>query len=214
MPKKNTVPEGKAVLWGVLMNMEDALLRLNTLPDSTTLTSSEAALFLRQSITQFDRLRKSGKGPAYMQGGSYGAKGTNQACTYHVKDLKAWQSGIKVTSPLESAIRKGQTFTSIFELGQQEAFYVDPHGSVEAMCERTQVQTVIERLGQWEIVWMTPVEAASREWSSLPAHKSFAAEIQTVLSQAASSVAAGLEATTIGEGIGHVAKKAVRRDSL
>lgn len=210
MPKKNTAPEGKAILWGVLMDMEDALIRLNALPDSTTLTSSEAALFLRQSITQFDRLRKSGQGPAYMQGGSYGAKGTNQACTYHVKDLKAWQSGIKVASPMEAAVRKGQAFASIFELGQQEAFYVDPHGNVEAMCERTQVQTVIERLGQWEIVWMTPVDAASREWSSLSAHKSFAAEIQTVLSKALSGIAAGVEATDMAEGIGHGTKEGAK----
>ena len=203
MLKKIAVPEGKAILWGVLMDIEDVLIRLNALPDSTTLTSSEAALFLRQSITQFDRLRKSGQGPAYMQGGSYGAKGTNQACTYHVKDLKAWQSGIKVASPLEAAIRKGQAFASIFELGQQEAFYVDPHGNVEAMCERMQVQTVIERLGQWEIVWMTPVEAASREWSDLTAHKSFAGEIQTVMGKAASGIAAGVDATDMAEGIGH-----------
>ena len=191
------------MLWGVLMDMEDALIRLGTLPASTTLTNSEAALFLRQSITQFDRLRASGKGPVYMQGGSYGAKGTNQACTYLVKDLKDWQAGNRVSSPLQAAIRKGQTFSTIFELGQQEAFYVDPHGNVEAMCERTKVQTVIERLGQWEIVWMTPVEAASREWSSLPDHESFAAEIQTVLSQAASSIAAGVDATDVAEGIGH-----------
>jgi hypothetical protein len=29
VPKKIAVPEGKAVLWGVLMDMEDALIRLN-----------------------------------------------------------------------------------------------------------------------------------------------------------------------------------------
>jgi len=203
LPAKNTVPDGKAILWGVLMDMEDALIRLGTLPDSTTLTSSEAALFLRKSITQLDRMRKSGEGPEYMQGGSYGAKGTNQACTYLVKDLKAWQLGTKVTNPLAASIRKGQAFASIFELGQQEAFYIDPHGNVEAMCERVQVQTVIERLGQWEIVWLTPVEAASREWSSLQNHKSFAAEVQTVLSQAASGIAAGVEATDLADGIGH-----------
>ena len=81
MPKKIAVPEGKAVLWGVLMDMEDALIRLNTLPDSATLTNSEAALFVRLSITTFDRMRAAGTGPRYMQGGSYGAKGTNQACT-------------------------------------------------------------------------------------------------------------------------------------
>ena len=165
--------------------------------------ASVAALFLAISITTLDRLRVAGNGPAYMQGGSYGAKGTNQACTYHKKDLIAWQEKHKVTSTMQAAILKGQTFSTIFELGQQEAFYVDPHGNVEAMCERMQVQTVIERLGQWEIVWMTPVEAASREWSDLTAHKSFAGEIQTVMGKAASGIAAGVDATDMAEGIGH-----------
>lgn len=179
------------------------LIRLNSLPDSATLTSSEAALFLRISITSLDRLRKTPDGPRFMQGGSYGAKTTNQACTYHKHDLIAWQNGNKFSSMLEASIKKGQTFTNIFEIGQQEAFYTDPHGNIEAMCERTEVKTVIERLGQWNIVWMTPVEAASHEWSNLSAHKAFAGEIQTVLSQAASGVASGVGATDMAEGIGH-----------
>lgn len=201
MPKKKDVPEGKAVLWGVLMDMEDALIRLNTLPDSATLTNSEAALFLRLSITTFDRMRVAGTGPIYMQGGSYGAKGTNQACTYHVKDLRDWQAGNKVSNPLQAAIRKGQTFSTIFELGQQEAFYVDPFGRIEGMCERTQVATVVERIGQWDIAWMNPVEAASREWSSMSAHQPFAAEVQSVLSKATSAISQGVEATDLGDGI-------------
>lgn len=203
MPRKSNLAPGKSKFRGVLMDIEDVLIRLHVLPDSVTLTSSEAALFLAISITQLDRMRKSGQGPAYMQGGSYGAKGTNQACTYHKKDLIAWQEGNKISSKLEAAIRKGHAFTSIFELGQQEAFYVDPHGNIEAMCERTEVETIIERLGQWEIVWMTPVEAASREWSDLTAHKSFAGEIQTVMGKAASGIAAGVDATDMAEGIGH-----------
>lgn len=203
MPKAKNLAPNMTIYRGVLMEIDDALIRLGYLPNSVTLTSSEAALFLGISITQLERLRKSGEGPDYMQGGSLGAKGTNQACTYHKKDLMAWQEGNKITSKMMAAIRKGQTFTNIFELGEQEAFYVDPHGNIEAMCERTQVQTIIERLGQWDIVWLTPVEAASREWSDLTAHKSFAAEIQTVLSQAASGIAAGVAATDMAEGIGH-----------
>jgi len=201
MPRKSDIPEGKVKLWGQLMDMEDALIRLNTLPEGTTLTSSEAALFLRLSITTLDRKRTDGTGPRYMQGGSYGAKGTNQACTYHLSDLKEWQAGIKVSSSREASIRKGQTFSTIFDLGQQEAFYVDSFGRIEGMCERTAVQTVVERIGQWDIAWMTPVEAASREWSSASGHGSFAAEVQSVLTNAASSVSKGLEATKLGDGI-------------
>lgn len=203
MPKKSPLPPGKSMFRGVLLDIEDVLIRLHYLPDSVTLTSSEAAIFLAISITTLDRMRVAGTGPAYMQGGSYGAKGTNQACTYHKRDLIAWQEGNKVSGKLEAAIRKGQTFATIFDLGQQEAFYVDPHGNVEAMCERTEVQTIIERLGQWEIVWMTPVEAASREWSSLSAHRAFADEVQSVLSKAASGISAGVDATDMAEGIGH-----------
>ncbi len=50
MPKKKDVPEGKAVLWGVLMDMEDALIRLNTLPDSATLTNSGLTLISRTPL--------------------------------------------------------------------------------------------------------------------------------------------------------------------
>lgn len=203
MPKKSDLAPNMTIYKGVLMEIDDALIRLHYLPDSVTLTSSEAALFLNISITTLDRLRKSGDGPDYMQGGSYGAKGTNQACTYHKHDLITWQQKNKVSGKLDSAIKNGHAFVSIFELGQQEAFYLDLHGNVEAMCERTEVQTIIERLGQWDIVWMTPVEAASREWSSLSSHRAYAGEIQNVLSQAASSVAAGVAATDMADGIGH-----------
>lgn len=214
MPKKNTLPPGKSIFRGVLMDIEDVLIRLHFLPDSVTLTSSEAALFLAISITTLDRLRVAGTGPAYMQGGSYGAKGTNQACTYHKKDLIAWQEGHKVTSTMQAAILKGQTFSTIFEIAQQEAFYVDPHGNIEGMCERIEVETIIERLGQWEIVWMTPVKAASREWSNLPEHNSFAAEIQTVLSKAASNIAAGVDATDLAEGLVHGNKEGTKHGPI
>lgn len=214
MPKKSALPPGKSMFRGVLMDIEDVLSRLHVLPDSVTLTSSEAALFLAISITTLDRLRVAGTGPAYMQGGSYGAKGTNQACTYHKKDLIAWQEKHKVTSTMQAAILKGQTFSTIFELGQQEAFYIDPHGNIEGMCERTEVETIIERLGQWEIVWMTPVEAASREWSSLPDHKAFASEIQTVLKKATSAVAAGVDATDMAEGIGYGTKEGTKHGPI
>lgn len=201
MPKKIAAPAGTVALFGKLMDIDDALIRLGALPDSATLTGSEAAIFLRISNTQIDRLRVSGQGPAYMQGGSYGAKGTNQACTYHKRDLVVWQQSNKVTSAMQAAIKKGQTFATLFELAQPEAFYVDPIGNIEGMCERAHVATVVERLGRWDIAWMTPVEAASRPWSSLAAHQDFADEINVLLGRASSAVAAGVEATDIASSV-------------
>ena len=199
MPKKNALEPGMVIYKGKLMEIDDALIRLHYLPNEVTLTSSEAALFLRQSITTLERMRGTANGPRYIQGGSYGAKGTNQSCTYHKHDLIDWQTGNKVSNSMAAAVKKGQMFATIFDLAEHEAFYLDADGNVAGMVERTSLATVIERLGEWDILWMAPVEAASRRWSNLADHQSFAAEIQQVLSRSAHGIEAGVEATDIAE---------------
>ena len=98
---------------------------------------------------------------------------------------------------MEAAIRKGQTFATIHDLAEQEAFYVDQKGAVESMALENLLGTVIERLGDWDIVWMTPIEAAARRWTDLGKHQEFAAGVQEILSRSLRSVESGLEATDI-----------------
>jgi hypothetical protein len=86
----------------------DLLERLHRLPDACLLTTSEAAAFLRSSVTALERMRRDGAGPVYVQAGAKGARGTNQKCLYEKADLLAWQRERKVASSMQAAIRKGQ----------------------------------------------------------------------------------------------------------
>jgi hypothetical protein len=43
-----------------------------------------------------------------------------------------------------AAIRKGQTFATLFDLVEPAAFYIDARGIVESMV------TVVERIGLWK----------------------------------------------------------------
>ena len=92
-------------------------------------------------------------------------------------------------------------FATIFDLGQQEAFYLDAQGNLDGMVENTPISTVIERLNTWDIVWLNAVEAASRRWSNLAAHQSFADSVKRVLSNASHAIDAGLEGTEIAESL-------------
>jgi hypothetical protein len=72
------------------------------------LTSREAGAFLRVSQSTLERWRRDGSGPEYIQGGSKGARGTNQAVRYRKQALLDWEAAHTVKSSREAAIRKGQ----------------------------------------------------------------------------------------------------------
>jgi len=59
---------------------------------------------------------------------------------------------------------------------------------------------VVDRIGEWEMAWLTPVEAASRRWASLSKHREFAGRVQSALNHALQGIDAGLESTDIHEG--------------
>ncbi|MDN4040241.1 hypothetical protein [Massilia sp. YIM B02443] len=65
-----------------MMKVVEVLDAINALHPSTLLTTSEAAIFLRTSVTKMERLRKDGDGAAYIQGDGVYAKGFNQTCLY------------------------------------------------------------------------------------------------------------------------------------
>jgi hypothetical protein len=186
---------------GEKVSTADALGVLLALPDGAYLTTSESAVLLRESVTTLERWRRDAIGPRYAQGGAFGAKGSNQKITYEKADLIAYKESQKVSGSMKAAIRKGQAFATLMDLAEEQAFYVDGAGRVESMVEENLVQTVVDRLGLWEMVWLTPVEAASRTWSDLAAHQSFAGGVLNVLSRAQRGVDAGVEATDIGSGI-------------
>lgn len=202
MVKKLDIPDGHVIYRGRVMEIDDAVTRLHNLPDGATLTSSEACIFLNMNYKRLERYRDPpGGGPLYMQGGSYGSSGTNQAVTYLKSDLLNWQLSTKVPHSLSASVRKGQLFRTLEDLAETQAFYIDEDGQIAGMVERQLMTTVIERLGTWEIVWMPASEAAAKIWTNLSEHREFANEVKDVLSGAARAIDAGLEGTELSEGV-------------
>lgn len=186
---------------GKMRDVAEVLTILNALPPEIPLTTTEAAIFLRSSVSTLERLRVTGDGPVYFQGGGKGAKGGNQSCLYFKPDLIAYWKANMVSSSMAAAVKKGQVFATLFDLAEREAFYIDERGNVESMVEENLLTTVADRIGKWDIEWLTPVEAASRRWSSLSAHKEFARAVRSVLADAMGAVEAGVEATDISESV-------------
>lgn len=179
--------------------------RINRMPEERPLKSSEAAIFLTFSLSTLERMRVDGTGPDYFQGGirkagsaPSQAKGTNQHIRYFKPDIRSWFKAGKVSSSMQAAILKGQAFRTIFDLAEERAYYLDAIGCVAGMVEATPIDTFIERLGEWDIVWMPAVEAGSRAWANLADHQSFADSVNNVLSHARAGIDSALMATEIG----------------
>lgn len=180
----------------------DVLDRLHRLPDTVALTTSEAAIFLRSSVSALESMRANGTGPTYSQGGSRGVVGVNQKCLYEKADLLEWLRSNKIVSTMEAAVRKGQLFSTLSAVVQTEAFWVGSEGQIVGMVERAPVSVVVSRLGMFEIAWLPAIDAASREWSDLSEHKVFAAEIECVLLSQMQRIRAGVEATDLASALG------------
>jgi hypothetical protein len=175
----------------------DVLARLHALPDAVALTTSEAAVFLRSSVSALEAMRSAGTGPTYIQAGGKGSRGSNQKCLYEKADLLAWQRANKVSSTVEAAVRKGQLFMALGDLAQVEAFWIDADGQVVGMVEAAPVATVIEHLGVFDIEWMLPTEAAGRSWGDIAEHRAFGSALASILQRELRRVEAGFDASEI-----------------
>lgn len=178
--------------------------RINAWPDHKPLKSSEAAIFCRVSASTMQRHRKFGTGPDYFQAGvkhlgteATEPMGPNQHILYFKEDIKVWWKANKVNSMIAAAAKKGQTFVSILDLAEDQAFYVDKDGNVESLVEDNTFGTFIGRLGEWEIVWMPALEGALRRWTDLASHQEFAGHVQRVLHNAVRGVEQAVEETEI-----------------
>lgn len=86
---------------GVSVPIHDALAQFDALPSNASLTASEAALFLRSSVTTLERMRKSGIGPAWIA--NAGAKGSSSVA-YVKQDLIVWMAANKAGGPVAVAV--------------------------------------------------------------------------------------------------------------
>lgn len=174
-----------------------ALEILARLPNDVVLTSAEAAVFLRLSLSTLERMRRDGSGPIYVQGGKAGARGTNQKCLYKKQALIDWLQANEVASSMVAAVRKGQTFVALQDILVAVPVWRDPNGLVAGLVEKTPVDVCVERLGVWEIEWMPASEAACETWSSLGDHAGFADQIQQVLKRESQRIRQAEEGTEI-----------------
>ncbi len=168
----------------------EVLAALHMLPDGASLTTDEAAIFLRKSRSSMERMRRGGEGPDYVQGGEKGAKGVNQKCVYIKSSIMDWQKSNTVNNSMAAASRRGQAYIpyvnptprrSPFDLITKRAFYIDAKRKLAGCVDETPIQTVIERLGGWDYVWLSPIHAAQKEWSSSPEYQEFAQGVKQAL---------------------------------
>ncbi len=186
-----------------LSSVTDPWERISRLPTNKPLRTSEAAIFMRMSESTLSRLRTSGQGPDYFQGGmkmsgKEAPLGTNQHILYFKEDIEAYWRANMVKSKTMAAVKKGQAFSTVFDLTEEAAFYVDARGDIDGMVEDTPFDVFCDRLGEWEIVWMPAIEGASRRWSDLSKHQEFASHAMRVLANTKRGVEQSIEATDIG----------------
>lgn len=183
----------------------EALEILARLPDSTPLKASEAAVFLRVSKSTLDKMRRPGSsnpGPDYSQGGKEGAAGANQKVVYFKRDLIAWLEANRVSNTLQAANRKGQLgFVTLQDAVAEQAFWRNSDGKIAGLVDDTSIGLFFERIGKWEIDWLSPIDACSEPWTSLSEHRVMAGALTDVLKQAQAAIATGLEATCVATAI-------------
>jgi len=171
------------------------LERLHRHPDAVALTTSEAAVFLRSSVSALESMRVKGTGPAYIQGGGKGVRSSNPKCLFEKADLLTWQRANKVSSTVEAAVRKGQLFASIYDVVRPEPSWKDERGQVVGILKQT-IATVLARLGLYEIEWIPVTDALGRSWSDPTQHHELAGQASEMRQQIY-RIDAGLEATKI-----------------
>ncbi|WP_414442482.1 helix-turn-helix domain-containing protein [Burkholderia sp. 22PA0106] len=178
----------------------EVLAALHALPDQAALTTAEAALFLRLSPKTMERMRLDGSGPAYVQAGAKGARGANQKCLYLKSALLQWQRANQVSYAMEAAVRRGQAFRTIFDLVIEAPFYLRSDGAIVGAAEDTRLDVVIGRFGagEWPLIWLPVVDAASREWSDPAVHQDFALQVQSALAIASQRITVAVDASNIG----------------
>jgi hypothetical protein len=178
---------------------------LHRLPPDAALLTEEAAVFLRCSPRTLERMRASGEGPRYQQSGGAGSRGVNQKCTYLIRDLKAWQEKMTVSSSVAAAVRKGQLFVTLADVAEERPFWRSPKGQLAGLVEETSVDIFIARIGKWGIEWLPADQAAADNWESLLSQRTFAAGVSNVLRNCLGSIEAGLEESELRHSVADAA---------
>lgn len=201
-PKLATDKFDQVSIRGKKFSMLEVHERLAALPPHAPLSTQEAGFFLGYSVSQMERMRIAGTGPLYRQTPPEpGSKAVNMHCTYKKADLVEWDRQNTAKSANQHAQIHARMFATLAEVVEELPFYVDESGAVESLAEENAIETVVERLGSWRIVWMPAAEACALPWRNLAAHRELASKVLGALSQAKGAIEAGVEATEIGSDI-------------
>jgi hypothetical protein len=161
-----------------------ALEILMRLPDDTALLTEEAAVVLRTSVRQLERMRSPDslvKGPKYQKAVGDGAKGRNQKVTYLIRDLKEWRKEQTIGGSHEAALKAGRYFVTLMDIAEEKAFWRNPEGKIAGLVDETGIDMFIARLGKWSIEWMAATDAVGEDWQSLASQKALASDIKDIL---------------------------------
>lgn len=175
-----------------MLDVFDVIDRIARLSDDVALTTEEAALFIRKSVTSIERMRTNGSGPAYIQGGGKSARGTNQKITYRLGALRAWRIENEVSSSMEAAVHRGMAFCSIWDAKIRVPFW-SLGGKI---CGRVLDDTPDEYLYHREhlkIIWISSAKAVFRSWAVPEKHRMLVDAYKSALASESGKLQAVLE---------------------
>ncbi|EBK9602697.1 hypothetical protein I7V28_07900 [Lelliottia amnigena] len=108
----------------VLREYSEVWKLFGQMPDSATVNSELASVFLGISIKTLARYRQNGGGPPYIQYQAEDTKARNQRVLYVLGDLRVWRDIHKVSSSMHGAQVRGLAFTSLTDFIEEHPFIV------------------------------------------------------------------------------------------
>lgn len=108
----------------VLREYSEVWKLFGQMPDSATVNSEIASVFLGISIKTLARYRQNGGGPPYIQYQAEDTKARNQRVLYVLGDLRAWRDIHKVSSSMHGAQVRGLAFTSLIDFTEEHPFII------------------------------------------------------------------------------------------
>ena len=108
----------------VLREYSEVWKLFGQMPDSATVNSELASVFLGISIKTLARYRQNGGGPPYIQYQAEDTKARNQRVLYLLGDLRVWRDGYKVVSTMQAAQVRGLAFNSLIDFTKEHPFVI------------------------------------------------------------------------------------------
>ncbi|MCE3608040.1 hypothetical protein LXA47_31210 [Massilia sp. P8910] len=172
----------------------EARARLHAMPPSTPLTTEFAAAFLGYSVATMETMRKTPDGPVYSQPPG---DGPNKKVMYQISELLAWMDRNKIGSTTQAMIRAGKAFSTLAGIASEEPYFIDQFGLLWGPVAEATIGTVRDRLETHDVVFLTAIDAATRQWDDPVAHKEHAESVQAALLHASQSIDANVEASEL-----------------